>query len=515
MRVMKQTIILVILDGWGIGEQNETNAIYMAQPKTMQYIEERFPGGALKSSGLSVGLPWGEEGNSEVGHLTLGAGRVLYQHYLKISKAIEDGAFFKNKPLVQAYAHARKHNSALHLVGILTKSNVHASFNHLTALIEMASREKITNLYLHVFTDGRDSAPRSALKLLTDLKKVTEKYNVGIIATLAGRYYGMDRDNRWDRTQKAYDVLTGEGEVVRPEDVLNNAYGNDLSDEYVKPAIVGGPHPITDNDAVIFFNFREDRMRQLNAAFGDTTFDAFPVKQMKNVYLATMTRYDNDQSALVAFPSEQIHNTLGEFLAEHNKTQLRIAETEKYAHVTYFFNGLHKEPFDKEYRILIPSAQVARYDKYPQMRAEAITDRAILSLRNGAFDFILLNFANADMVAHTGNYHATIQAVTSVDTALGKLVKEVLAGGHTMILTSDHGNAEVIFNKNTGESETKHNPSPVPCYLIGNTFKKNTPQYNEFENAGLLADIAPTILELMKLTQPSEMTGASLLNILQ
>lgn len=513
---MKQTIVLAILDGWGIGENNESNAIYMAQPQITDYLEKNFPAGALNSSGLSVGLPWAEEGNSEVGHLTLGAGRVLYQHCLKITNSIETGEFFKKPPLKQSFKHARDNNSSVHLVGLLTKGSVHSSSGHLAALIEFAKQEKITNLYLHLFTDGRDGPPRSALKLLKELGQVIQKHGVGTIATLSGRYYGMDRDKYWDRTQKAYEALTKEGKVELKETALQTAYDKNLNDEFMMPTIVAGPHPIKDNDAIIFFNFREDRMRQLSEAFLNPKFNAFQIKQLKNLFITTMTRYDKNIPAHIVFPPEKINNTLGETLSQNNKIQLRVAETEKYAHVTYFFNGLREKPFPNEYRILVPSARIARHDENPRMMAEAITKRVVVSLRNGTFDFILVNYANPDMVAHTGNYHATIEAIKTVDKELSKLVKEVLNGNHTMIVTSDHGNAEVIFDKSTGQPQTQHDANPVPCYLVSKKFKKDEDGNNKkLQSAGLLTDIAPTVLELMDVPKPAEMTGTSLLSILQ
>ena len=462
---MKKTCILVILDGWGIGKLDESNPIYQAQSKTINFIEKNFPAGALQASGLAVGLPWEEEGNSEVGHLTIGAGRVLYQHYLKISQAIKDGGFFKNETLKKAFTHARENQSAIHLVGLLTEGSVHASFEHLIALLQMAKQENCPRVFLQLFADGRDSAPRSVIKLIQKLKDAAGDVK---IASLMGRYYGMNRDGHWERTENAYHALTLTDPNLKLktlEEIAKSAYEEGLNDEFIEPSIMGEPHPIQDNDAVIFFNFREDRMIQLNEPFINPDFNKFPVKKWSNLFIATMTEYQEKFKTPTAFKTENVPNPLGKVLADNQKLQLRIAETEKYAHVTYFFNGLHKEPFPNEYQVLIPSAQVAHHDERPEMMAKAITDRALIALNEGGFDFILANFANPDMIAHTG------------------------------------------------ESQTKHDINPVPFYLVAKEYKKKNPS-SERQNLrviGMLSDVAPTVLELMNLPKPKEMTGQSLL----
>lgn len=505
---MKQTLILAVLDGWGLGAENEGNPIYGAKPETINYIEKNFPVGALQASGLAVGLPWEEEGNSEVGHLTLGAGRVLYQHFLRISEEIKNGSFFENIALKKVFAHARENKSAVHLIGLLTEGSVHAALPHLQALIQMAEKENCDKVYLQLFTDGRDSNPHSA-------KFLIQKLNGGTLASLSGRFYAMNRDGHWDRTEKTYQVLTGTADLKpkTPEEAIKETYEKNLNDEYIEPAIINEAHPIQDNDSLIFFNFREDRMTQITEPFLNLNFNKFPTKKIKNIFVATMTPYAENSKAEAAYIPEIPKNTLGEILSKNDKIQLRIAETEKYAHVTYFFNGLKKEPFPNEYRILIPSERIAHYDEHPEMRAKEITDRALISLNEGGFDFILANYANPDMIAHTGNFQATVQTIKIIDRELGRLIKSVLERDHILLITSDHGNAESLIEAKTGEVETKHNVNPVPFYLIGKKFYKNNPEalINKFETIGMLADVAPTILELMELEKPEEMTGQSLL----
>jgi len=512
---MRKTFILAILDGWGQGEFNESNPIYSAGLETIKEIENKFPSGALQASGIAIGLPWEEEGNSEVGHLTLGAGRVLYQYFPKISMTIEDGSFFEIPALKNAFAHARENNSAVHLVGLLTKGNVHASLDHLEALVEMAAKEKFQKLYLHLFSDGRDSPPRSVLYLFEKVQNILKNKNVGTVASLIGRYFAMDRDNHWDRTEKAYQTITGGIEKTAGlEETVKNLYGKDLDDEYLEPVIFE-PHPIDTNDAVIFFNFREDSIRQLSEVFISPEFDKFPKKSLENVSVTTMTEYTEGQRAEFAFPKNRVQNPLGKVLSDKGLTQLRIAETEKYAHVTYFFNGLQEAPFPNEFRILIPSKTNIRQEENPEMMAREITDRAIVALKDGGFDFILINYANPDIIAHTGNYSATVEAVRVVDRELRRLIREVIAGDHALIITSDHGNAESVLNLQTGEPETFHDPSPVPVYLIAKQFEKpfsiQAAVQQKLPVIGILSDIAPTILELMGIPKPADMSGESLL----
>jgi 2,3-bisphosphoglycerate-independent phosphoglycerate mutase len=510
----KRTVILVVLDGWGIGRADESNAIHVVNPQNINYLKANFPAGVLQASGISVGLPWSEEGNSEVGHLNLGAGRIIYQYYPRITLAIREGDFFNNQALKAAFEHAKKNNSAVNLVGLLSGGNVHSSLEHLLALIEFAKKEKVDKLNFHLFTDGRDSPPESAMDLLAKLPKETK------LASLSGRFYGMDREGHWDRTQKAYAVLVGEGPTTENiEDHLKKAYGRKLTDEFVEPVLIGPENRgIKDNDAVIFFNFREDRIRQITAAFVDKQFKNFPVKSFSNLYVATMTKYDDSFKVPVAFQPEKIEVCLAKVLQDNGKSQVRIAETQKYPHITYFFNGMREEPFKNEYRILVPSRTIVRQEEQPQMMAAEITTRALESIAENVFDFILINYANPDIIAHTGNYEACLQAVRVVDEQIGKLIKVVLEYNAILIVTSDHGNIERIFNPLTGVAETQHDPSPVPIYLVAKEFQRQKTQeeiiQSEKINTGILADVAPTILELMGIPKPKEMTGQSLLKSL-
>ncbi len=517
---MKRKILLVILDGWGIGAHDESNPIYKVNPQTIQEIKKRFPIGCLHASGITIGLPWGEEGNSEVGHLTLGAGKILYQHFPRISLAIKDGSFFQNQILKNAFAHAQKNNSNLHLVGLLGSGHVHSSFEHLAALMEFAKRENFDRLYLQLFTDGRDSPPKSAPELLKNLEKVIQEKNRGVIASLSGRFYALDRAKHWDRTEKVYKILTGEGKTAANyQDLLTETYNRNLTDDFVEPTIIGSPHFIEDNDAVIFFEFREESPRQIVSAFAESDFPNFPVKKFSNLHLVTMTRYDEKFNLPAVFPPESTNETLGKVLSDNNKIQLRIAETEKYAHVTFFFNGYRKEPFPNEFRILVPSLNAPRYDQFPEMMAKTVTDRTISSVGEGAYDFILVNYANPDTMGHTGNYEAAVKAIEIIDREIGRLLKAIMAQPDTtMIITSDHGNIEKMLDPLTGLAETKHDPNPVPIYLIGKEFEKTKTEAEirktEAQNLGTLADITPTILALMELPKPKEMTGNNLLPFL-
>lgn len=508
----KRTIVLVILDGWGIGRKDESNPIFTAQPPNINYIKSNFPSGALQASGIAVGLPWGEEGNSEVGHLNLGAGKIIYQNYPRIILSIRDGSFFKNKALIEAFEHAKKNNSRINFIGLLSKGNIHSSFEHLEALLKFAEQEGLSNkVNLHLITDGRDSPPKSAIELLRRLPKAQ-------LASIAGRYYTMDRDKHWDRTKKAYHVLVGEGPSIDDfEGHIKNTYQKNLNDEYVEPALIDKSENrcVKDNDAIIFFNFREDRMRQIVEPFINGKFAQFHIKKFSNLHTATMVSYDDRFKTSVIFKSEKVENPLSKVLAEHGKSQFRVTETEKYAHITYFFNGQREAPFKNEYRILIPSQNVIRYDEHPEMMAAEITNRIIDAIEDRGFDFILANYANPDMVAHTGNYQAAIQAIKIIDNEIGKLKTVVLEQNAILIITSDHGNIERMFNPLTGATETKHDPNPVPLYLIAKEYnkKKSEVEIRKSESGaiGVLADMAPTILELMSISKPKEMTGKSLL----
>ncbi len=514
MKSMRTTHLLVILDGFGIGARDESNPIYRADPPTLNMIHRSFPGCALQASGNAVGLAWDEVGNSEVGHLTIGAGKILYQYFPRITRAIQDKSFFENPALKNAYAHAHKNSSTIHLVGLLTEGTVHASFDHLVALIEMAQKESCANLSLHLFSDGIDKNPRALTGLLQKLEMIIKEKGVGIISTITGRYYAMNRDGHYDRTEHTYRTLVeNKGSHEPIETVIQKTYAKELSDEFIEPTIFHNAKMISENDAVIFFNFREDSMKQIAAPFVSPSFNTFQTTLPANLFVTTMTSYDSSYNAHVAFPPEQVEEPLGKVLADNQKTQLRIAETEKYAHITYFLNGLRKEPFENEFRVLIPTENIPRHDARPEMQARAITDRALAALADGAFDLIVINYANPDIVAHTGNYEATVKAIHAVDGEIKRLMDAVIENNHTLIITSDHGNAERVLNPVTGERETGHDPNPVPFYLINKKFQKTTqePPFYNLPLIGILSDITPTILELMDLPKPPSMTGQSLL----
>lgn len=512
---MKRTIILAILDGWGIGTFDESNPIYYAHlPTITDYIEKNYPAGALQASGLSLGLPWEEEGNSEIGHLTIGTGNVFYQYYPRISLAIENRSFFSNEALLGACNHAKKNNSALHLVGLISKGNVHSSLDHINALLELIEKEGIKDCYIHIITDGRDSPPESAVSLATRVTEMINQHKVGTIVSAIGRYYAMNRDEHWDRTKMAYDLLTKDTYPIHTlEDITKKTYARKFNDEYIDPSAINEHKPIKDNDAVIFFNFREDSMRQLAGAFVNSNFSAFERKPLTNCYFATLTEYFDTSLAHVAFAKEVAKTCLAKVFSDLGKQQLHIAETQKYAHVTYFFNGLVDTPFPNEHRVLIPTLDIPHPEQKPEMMASAITDRVLLALRENAFDFIVVNYANSDIIAHTGNYNATLEAVRIIDREMKRIVDEVLRDNHILLITSDHGNAEVLLNLTTGEPETKHNPNPVPIYLVANEFKRAKPRegFYRLKTIGILSDVAPTILELANIQKPPEMTGQSLL----
>ncbi|OGM91182.1 phosphoglycerate mutase (2,3-diphosphoglycerate-independent) [Candidatus Wolfebacteria bacterium RIFCSPHIGHO2_01_FULL_48_22] len=511
---MRNTVVLIVLDGWGIGRDDASNPIHAVQPKTIAYIKNNFPSGSLQASGIAVGLPWGEEGNSEVGHLTMGIGKVVYQHFPRVSLSISDGTFQKNEALLGAFEHARKNNSRVHLMGLVGQANVHSSMEHLRELIKMLDGEKLPYI-IHAFTDGRDSDPDSAYELLSKLP--AER-----LGSVSGRYYAMDRDKHWDLTSRVYEVLTGAGKILPIADLqkhIQNTYSNRLNDEYIAPVIINSQdNAIKEQDAVICFNFREDRMRQIVEALVNPHFKEFETKKFTNVHIVSMTQYRDDFNIPTAFPPEKIDDCLGHVLSQNNKSQLRVAETQKYAHVTFFFNGLQDKPFPGEYRVLIPSKVIPRQEDDPVMMAPAIATRLTEALEENAFDFILVNFANSDMIAHTGNYEASEKAIQVVDEQLARIVQTALRTNATLLITADHGNVERLFNPVTGEPETKHDASPVPVYLVGNRFARPqnpfTVQEREKVTMGMLSDIAPTILELMDIQKPATMTGQSLLRYL-
>lgn len=512
----RRTVILVIIDGWGVGRSDFSNPIHTVNPKTFDFLKHNFPSGTLQASGISVGLPWGEEGNSEVGHLNMGAGKVVYQNYPKITMAIRNGSFFSNPALKAPFDHALTNNSSVNVIGLLSEANVHASFEHLDALLKYADQIQfpIDRINLHLISDGRDSDPHSALKLIAKLPHPEQ------LASIGGRYYGMDRDKHWDRIQPAYNVITGSGPLIADlKPYIDRVYAKNLNDEYIPPTLVGQTaRPVQDNDAVIFFNFREDRMKQIVRAFTDPEFKEFSVKRFSNVHFSSFIEYDPSFTIPVIFPPEELGNPLGKVLSDHHKTQWRIAETEKYAHITYFFNGLREQPFEGEYRVLIPSQKEFKYAEHPEMRAAEITSRLVEAIEEKAYDFILVNYANADIIAHTGDMQASIEAVKIIDASIEKVVDAALATDSILIITADHGNVERLANPMTGEPETKHDANPVPVYLVANEHKRPRSDEEiksaEQTSIGVLADISPTILELMHVPKPEEMTAQSIVDLI-
>jgi 2,3-bisphosphoglycerate-independent phosphoglycerate mutase len=517
---MKKQVVLVILDGWGIGPKNDSNPIYTQGTPNLDYIKANFLIGSLKTSGLSIDLPFGIEGNIE-GHETLGAGRIIYQNYPRITISIRDGSFANNPVFIEAFAHTKKYNSALNLAGLLTEGTIHASLYHLLSLIKLAKQNGVSQINLHLFTDGKDSDPKAALRLIGSLMYEfggDEKIKIG---SIAGRHFALDREQHWNRTQQTIEAMLGNGPTVENlEKFIRKNYENNVTDLYLEPRTIDPRFALKDNDALIFFNFREDSMRQLAAPFAAPDFSSFPIKKLNNLYVATMTEYSSAFRVPIAYPPVEIPNTLGKVLADNGKFQVHIAETEKYAHVTYFFNGFRQEPYKNEFRILVPSPSTLNYSDKPEMQAEEVTTRTIQAIEDGAFDFILVNYPNGDMVAHTGNFEAAKKAVKTIDDQMGRLLKEALNRTNvTLLITSDHGNMEIMKSPETGEITTTHDPSPVPIYIVGNDHKRSKPQTEvevaEQQEIGVLSDVAPTILEILELPKPSEMTGQSLLKILK
>lgn len=516
-------VILVILDGWGEGRAEEGNAIKHAKKPTIDKLDKNYPLTLIQAAGSSVGLPWGEAGNSEVGHITLGTGRIIYQNMPRITLATQDGTFFSNFALLKAFDHVRDNDSALHLMGLIGQGSVHSYLEHLHALLEFAKRKKTKQLFIHLFTDGRDSAPQAGAETVSKLQDRLKEYGIGKIASVIGRNWAMDRNNNWDRVEKAYKLLTeGVGEPIQNvPDYLRSCYQKNISDEFIEPGCVIDSKTrqpiatIKDGDAIIYFNFREDRARELTKAFALPEFTKFPRKIHPKTEIVTLVEYEKDLPVDVAFPQEDITNTLGETLSKKNKTQLRISETEKYAHVTYFFNGGREDSWPNEDHILIPSPVVPSFDKKPEMSSYEITDKVIEQIERNYYDFILMNYASADMVGHTGIESATIEAVQHIDACLAKLIPAVLRAGGCLLITADHGNAEETRNLQTGQRDTEHSSNPVPLWFItaNNHYEKSNSTLLQQKNevVGLLSDVAPTVLDIMEIEKPPEMLGSSLL----
>jgi 2,3-bisphosphoglycerate-independent phosphoglycerate mutase len=517
-------IILVIMDGFGIAPDEEGNAITKARTPVFDRLTKQYPTTTLRASGEEVGLTWGRMGNSEVGHLTIGAGQIVHQTLPQIDKEIESGAFFENPVLCRAVKHAKKNKSALHLVGLLSKGCVHACDDHLDVLLEFAKAQKLKKVFVHAILDGRDTLFNAGIDYLRHVEKKTKELGVGKIASVSGRFYAMDRDRRWDRTQKAYEAMV-EGMHCPTEDVVEcvkDFYQKDIFDEHIEPfTLIEKGKPvglIDDNDAIVFFNFRADRMRQLVKSFALPHFDKFPTQELENLSVVSMVSYDKTLPVQVAYPHADIYGGLAETISAQGLSQLHIAETEKYAHITYFFNGKKEDAFKGEDRVLIPSLHVASYKDAPAMSAKAIADAAVQDLQEDPHAFMLINLANPDMVAHTGDMKATIKAVEATDQALGKIVDEALSAGATVVITGDHGNAEEVKNLRTKEIDTEHSTNPVPLILVGKQFDGKQFEGGDapegdlslLSPSGGLIDIAPTILSLLHIEIPKEMQGKSL-----
>ncbi len=507
----KKPTVLMILDGYGLNDKCEANAVCEAKTPVMDQLMSQCPFVKGNASGLAVGLPDGQMGNSEVGHLNMGAGRIVYQELTRISKEIEDGDFFKNEALLKAVENAKKNDSAIHFMGLLSDGGVHSHITHLYGLLELAKREGLSKVYVHCFLDGRDTPPASGKGYIEQLEEKMKEIGVGRIGVVSGRYYAMDRDNRWDRVEKAFRALT-KGEGVQGTDaaaLVQQSYDEGTTDEFVLPTVVlkdGKPACIEEGDSVVFFNFRPDRAREITRAFCDDEFTRFERGSRMNLTYVCFTDYDDTiENKLVAFHKVNINNTFGEFLAANGLKQARIAETEKYAHVTFFFNGGIEEPNEGEDRILVKSPKVPTYDLKPEMSAYEVCDRLVEAIGSGKYDVIIINFANPDMVGHTGVEPAAIKAVEAVDECVGRAVDAIKKADGQMFICADHGNAEQLVDYETGEPFTAHTVNPVPFILV------NADPAYRLREGGCLADIAPTLIELMGLTQPKEMTGKSLL----
>jgi 2,3-bisphosphoglycerate-independent phosphoglycerate mutase len=506
-------VVLIVLDGWGINKNTEENAISAAHAPVYDSLIKECPNTELRASGEAVGLPNGQMGNSEVGHLNLGAGRVVYQDSTRISKAIREGEFFKNPVLVSAMRSVKRSGGALHLMGLLSDGGVHSRLDHIFTMFDMAKTQGITDVFFHAFLDGRDTPPSSALGYIAKLEEHLATLGIGRIATVSGRYYAMDRDKRWERVQKAYEALVA-GEGIRKYtaiDAVKQSYENSRTDEFMLPTVILAPNTnrplatIDDNDTVIFCNFRSDRAREITRALTDPDFQGFKRNLVpKLASFVCLTTYDETFNLPVAFAPMRLTNILGEVLSKKGLRQIRIAETEKYAHVTFFFNGGEEPPFPLEDRILIPSPRdVATYDKKPEMSAREITEKLIESILSRQYGFILTNYANPDMVGHTGILEAAVKAVEVLDECLGRVLRAAQETGARVLITADHGNLEMMADSSTGQPHTAHTTDPVPFIVAGEKVR--------LRDDGLLADVAPTVLALLDIEQPAEMTGTSLI----
>ena len=506
----KKVTMLMILDGFGINENEKGNAIKMANIPNLNKILKENPNTVIHTSGKDVGLPDGQMGNSEVGHTNIGAGRIIYQDLAKITKSIEDGDFFSKPEFVSAIENCKKHNSKLHIMGLVSDGGVHSHNRHLYGLLEMAKRKGFEDVFVHCFLDGRDTPPASGEGYISELENKMKEKQVGQIATISGRFYSMDRDKRWERVKKAYDaIVNGEGEKSNSATkAIEESYQKEIFDEFVVPTVItnmnGEPiAKIEENDSVIFFNFRPDRAREITRSIVDKEFDGFEIKKM-NTFFVCMTPYDETMPNVeIVFRKDEIKNTFGEYISKKGLKQLRIAETEKYAHVTFFFNGGEEKQYEGEDRILVPSPKVETYDMKPEMSAYEVTEKVVEAIESKKYDAIILNFANPDMVGHTGSIEAAIKALETIDECVSKVTRAIEAVNGILLITADHGNVEQMIDYKTGEPHTAHTTNPVPLAILG----IGNPKLKE----GRLADLAPTMLDLMGLEKPEEMTGESLI----
>ena len=508
---MKGPLVLVILDGWGLRAAREGNAIALARTPTYLELLERFPHSSLVTSGEAVGLPQGQMGNSEVGHMHMGAGRIVYQDLTRIDKSVREGDFFEKPALLDAMTRCAGDAHALHLVGLVSPNGVHSHERHLYALIEMAARHKVNRVFVHGFTDGRDTSPTGGERFVGELERVMARAGTGRVASIGGRYYGMDRDNRWERTKKAYDSILGRGATHARSAVeyIQKAYASATTDEFIEPVTIVDANdtpigPVREGDSIIFFNFRSDRARQLTRALALDDFDGFERRPHQKISMTTMTQYDRTFTFPVVFPPQSLSGSFAEVLAAQGMSNLRVAETEKYPHVSYFFNCGIEKPYPGEDRLLVPSQKVATYDLAPEMSAQGIADTLVNDVVLRKHDVVICNFANADMVGHTGKLEAAVQAVEFLDKCLARIVKTVRDAGGTLIITADHGNAEQMWDPVTNEAHTAHTRNPVPVIVIENSNGR------PLREGGSLRDVAPTMLAILGVPAPKEMTGTDL-----
>ena len=506
-------VVLAILDGWGHRESTDANAIATAKTPVFTSLQAAYPYTLIHTSGKDVGLPDGQMGNSEVGHLNLGAGRVVPQELVRISDAVEDGSLLENQVLIDACVKAKANGGKLHLIGLSSEGGVHSHIKHLIGLLKLAKSNNITDVCIHAITDGRDTYTTEGIKALSKIQDAIDKVGVGRIVTICGRYYAMDRDRRWDRIQLAYNVMT-QNKKVDPRsasEVLESFYNTGITDEFVLPTRIT-PGAVESGDSVIFYNFRPDRARQLTYAFVNDNFDGFPREKINDLNFVTFTQYDPSIPVEVAFKPQNLTNILGEVIANQGLRQFRTAETEKYPHVTYFFNGGLELPFEGEDRELVQSPMVATYDRAPEMSAQAVTDVVCAAVNKQVYSLIIVNYANPDMVGHTGNLEAAVQAIETVDRCIGKVIETVNQAGGTLLITADHGNAEYMEDAE-GNPWTAHTTNPVPFILVEGEARKIVGHGTEvpLRSDGCLADVAPTILEILQIPQPEEMTGKSLI----